>query len=81
MMCHPIQKVPIARTLENRVTFTTALVTGRYVSERKDGTATRCYFLSSQNELCVAPGPGKDMFDSTKIIATKQFEMGKVTQS
>ena len=31
-----------------------------------------------QNELCIASGPGKDMFDSTRIIATKQFEMGKV---
>ncbi len=32
-----------------------------------------------QTELCIAPGPGKDMFESTKIIATKQYGMGKVT--
>lgn len=26
----------------------------------------------------MSPGPGKDIFDSTMIIATKQYEMGKV---
>lgn len=39
------------------------------------------YFLHThiQNELCVAAGPGKDMVESTKIIATKQYETGKVS--
>lgn len=32
-----------------------------------------------QNELCVAAGPGKDMFDSTMIIAEKQYTAGKVS--
>ncbi|KAI1285333.1 Neutral ceramidase [Halotydeus destructor] len=27
-----------------------------------------------KSELCYASGPGKDMFESTKIIATRQFE-------
>ena len=31
-----------------------------------------------QNELCVAAGPGVDMFDSTRIIGEKQFTKGKV---
>lgn len=31
-----------------------------------------------QNELCIAAGPGKDMFDSTMIIAQKQYEAGRV---
>ena len=35
-------------------------------------------FFFLQNEKCIAFGPGNDMFESTKIIATKQFEMGKV---
>ena len=35
--------------------------------------------LSVQNELCVAPGPGKDMVESTQIIATKQYDAAKVT--
>lgn len=29
-----------------------------------------------KNELCVAFGPGKDMFDSTRIIADNQFQKG-----
>ena len=43
-----------------------------------------CYRLISscmfswQNEQCVAFGPGKDMFDSTRIIAEKQYSLGKV---
>lgn len=28
-------------------------------------------------ELCIATGPGKDMFESTKIIAERQFTLGK----
>lgn len=36
------------------------------------------FFL--QNELCVAFGPGKDMFDSTRIIGEKQYSLGKVTE-
>ena len=32
-----------------------------------------------QNEKCVAFGPGVDMFDSTRIIGEKQFNMGKVS--
>lgn len=35
-------------------------------------------WLCLQNELCVSPGPGKDMFDSTKIIATNQYKKAKV---
>ena len=31
-----------------------------------------------QSEQCVAFGPGVDMFDSARIIAEKQFNMGKV---
>ena len=31
-----------------------------------------------QNEDCIASGPGKDMFDSTRIIAEKQYNKGKV---
>jgi neutral ceramidase len=30
-----------------------------------------------KNELCVAAGPGKDMFDSTDIIGMKQFTKGQ----
>ena len=29
----------------------------------------------SQNELCVASGPGVDMVDSTRIIGQKQFQL------
>ena len=38
-----------------------------------------CVRVCVQNELCVAAGPGKDMFDSTRIIGEKQFSMGKVS--
>lgn len=34
-----------------------------------------------QNEMCVAFGPGKDMFDSTRIIGEKQYSLGKVTKN
>ena len=27
--------------------------------------------------MCVASGPGKDMFESTKIIAERQYEVSK----
>ena len=30
-----------------------------------------------RNELCVASGPGKDMFESTQIIAEKQYAVAK----
>jgi hypothetical protein len=30
-------------------------------------------FCVLQNELCIASGPGKDMFDSTRIIGQNQF--------
>ena len=30
-------------------------------------------YLFLQNELCVSFGPGKDMFDSTRIIAENQY--------
>ena len=36
-------------------------------------------FTWLQNELCVAAGPGVDMFDSTRIIGGKQFTKGKVS--
>ncbi len=36
-------------------------------------------FVYSQTELCVAPGPGKDMFDSTRIIGERQYNAGKVS--
>lgn len=31
-----------------------------------------------QNEDCIASGPGKDMFDSTRIIGEMQFNKAKV---
>ena len=34
--------------------------------------------LFFQNEMCVAFGPGKDMFDSTRIIGERQYSLGKV---
>lgn len=34
------------------------------------GTST----CGGKNEMCVASGPGKDMFESTKIIAQRQFQ-------
>lgn len=41
-------------------------------------TGLPCDFSSStcggKNELCIGSGPGKDMFESTNIIATRQFE-------
>ncbi|XP_052762808.1 neutral ceramidase B-like [Mya arenaria] len=44
-------------------------------------TGLRCDFNKStcngRNEMCVAFGPGKDMFDSTRIIATYQFQKAK----
>jgi neutral ceramidase len=44
-------------------------------------TGLPCDFNTStcngRTELCTAVGPGKDMFDSTKIIATKQYEVAK----
>ncbi len=30
-----------------------------------------------KNELCVASGPGKDMFESTQIIGSKQYLKAK----
>ncbi|KAL3877147.1 hypothetical protein ACJMK2_034896 [Sinanodonta woodiana] len=42
-------------------------------------TGKPCDFNTStcngRNELCVAFGPGRDMFESTQIIATNQFNM------
>ncbi|CAA9993536.1 unnamed protein product, partial [Nesidiocoris tenuis] len=32
-----------------------------------------------KNDACIAFGPGSDMFESTKIIATKIFEKAWVT--
>lgn len=40
-------------------------------------TPTDCYSLSLQNEKCIAFGPGKDMFESTAIIAKKQYSKAK----
>ena len=31
--------------------------------------------------FCIAFGPGKDMFDSTRIIGERQFERGKVKKT
>ena len=39
------------------------------------------YSVNMQNELCVAAGPGKDMFDSTDIIGQKQFSKGMVSMT
>ena len=36
--------------------------------------------VSFQTELCVAPGPGVDIFDSTRIIGEKQYTAGKVSK-
>lgn len=30
-----------------------------------------------QSEMCIASGPGKDMFESTMIIGTKQYQKAK----
>lgn len=42
-------------------------------------TGLPCDFATStcggKNELCIAFGPGKDMFESTKIIAQRQFQV------
>jgi len=42
-------------------------------------TGLPCDFNTStcngRNELCVAPGPGKDMFESTEIIASRQAKV------
>lgn len=38
-------------------------------------------WTSPQNELCVAFGPGRDMFDSTRIIGERQYSLGKVKGS
>ena len=35
-------------------------------------------YVSFKEKFCIAFGPGKDMFDSTKIIGERQFEKGKV---
>ena len=40
---------------------------------------THMCLVNMQNELCVAAGPGKDMFDSTDIIGQKQFSKGMVS--
>jgi len=32
---------------------------------------------NGKNEMCTGRGPGKDMFDSTNIIATRQYEAAK----
>ncbi|CAG2115002.1 unnamed protein product [Medioppia subpectinata] len=44
-------------------------------------TGAPCDFITStchgKNEKCVAFGPGKDMFDSTQIIARKQYQKAK----
>lgn len=31
--------------------------------------------------MCIAPGPGKDMIDSTRIIGEKQYNAGKVNST
>lgn len=33
---------------------------------------------NGRNELCVSPGPGKDMYDSTRIIAKNQYQKAKI---
>ncbi|KAJ6216343.1 hypothetical protein RDWZM_007500 [Blomia tropicalis] len=44
-------------------------------------TGLPCDFIhgtcNNKNELCVASGPGKDMFESTKIIGERQYEKAK----
>lgn len=37
------------------------------------------FYNTLQNEMCVAFGPGKDMFDSTKIIAENQYKKALVS--
>lgn len=32
---------------------------------------------NNRTEMCIASGPGRDMFESTKIIANRQFEAAK----
>lgn len=40
-----------------------------------DSSKSTC---NGRNELCVAFGPGKDMFESTKIIGQKQYDLAKI---
>ena len=37
--------------------------------------------VSFKEKFCIAFGPGKDMFDSTKIIGERQFQKGKVRKT
>ena len=47
-------------------------------SSTYDSVVHKCFV---QNEKCIAFGPGKDMFDSTRIIGEKQYTLGKVTRA
>ena len=38
-------------------------------------------YVSFKEKFCIAFGPGKDMFDSTKIIGERQFQKGKVRKT
>ena len=45
-------------------------------------TGLPCDFDTStcegRNQMCMASGPGKDMFESTYIIAERQYKMAEV---
>ncbi|KAL2721907.1 neutral ceramidase [Vespula maculifrons] len=40
---------------------------------------TDCYTCPGKKEMCFASGPGKDMFESTSIIARKMFDKAAVS--
>ena len=59
---------------------------GKVCANREGGSSTcdsvvHAHYCFVQNEKCIAFGPGKDMFDSTRIIGEKQYTLGKVTRA
>ena len=82
VMCLLTQKALTVLTLDYRVTYLAVLAMAMYI--RHNSTCmlktffTCSLYIMLQNQLCVASGPGEDMFDSTRIIGEKQFSAGKV---
>ena len=80
MMCLLTLKVHTALILDYLVISTTAHVMERCVLIGKEDSVVHAHYCFVQNEKCIAFGPGKDMFDSTRIIGEKQYTLGKVTE-
>ena len=81
-----IHDLPGAKTPDFLVTWNTApATTGLSLYRNPDmkifpnlKNIFLCDFFPTRTQLCIASGPGRDMFESTWIIAERQFKVGRM---